>query len=547
LREQPKVLNDPRMAQGRLNIAFVALTVAIGGFLLGFDATVISGVVPFIRDYFGLTGTAGDLKLGWAVSSLGWGAMAGNAVAGPLSDRFGRRRVLLGTALLFVGSSLLAATATTFTGFVIARIVGGLAVGGAILIAPMYIAEIAPAQKRGSLVSLNQLMIVIGISASFFSNYFLLGVGDHNWRWMLGVQTLPAIAYFTLLLFVPESPRWLLLKGRDEQALQVLSRVAGVDQAQASLQQIRQSLAAKPVSRGVRGLLDRRMRFIMLIALGLAFFQQITGINAIFYYLPTIFAQAGGGVDDAFRQAVLVGLVNVGMTFVAIWLIDKLGRKPLLAIGVAGMALSLLTISAAFNDATYRVNEATVASVQKAGVPDSLVAQLGALDGTSYDSERAYVAAVAGAVGAQQFERHRQSFISAALTMNAKLVLIAIIGFVASFAISLGPVMWVLLSEIFPNEQRAAAISVAGFFNALVSASVTFVFPWELSTFGSAGTFLIFGLFASAAFVFVLLLVPETKGRTLEELESELMSPPGTSAKRADALRSAEPATPSIQ
>ncbi len=535
------------MAQGRLNIAFVALTVAIGGFLLGFDATVISGVVPFIRDYFSLTGAAGDLKLGWAVSSLGWGAMAGNAIAGPLSDRFGRRRVLLGTALLFVVSSVLAATATTFTGFVIARIVGGLAVGGAILIAPMYIAEISPAEKRGSLVSLNQLMIVIGISASFFSNYFLLGVGDHNWRWMLGVQTLPAIAYFALLLFVPESPRWLLLKGRDEQALQVLSRVAGADKAQASLQQIRQSLVAKPVSRGFRGLLDSRMRFIMVIALGLAFFQQITGINAIFYYLPTIFAQAGGGVDDAFRQAVLVGLVNVGMTFVAIWLIDKLGRKPLLAVGVAGMALSLLTISAAFNSATYQVDANTVAAVEKAGVPDSLLTQLRTLDGTSYDSERAYVAAVAGAVGAEQVGPHRQSFISAALTMNAKLVLIAIIGFVASFAISLGPVMWVLLSEIFPNEQRAAAISVAGFFNALVSASVTFIFPWELSTFGSAGTFLIFGLFASAAFLFVLFVVPETKGRTLEELEGELMSPARTSANRTDALRSADPVTPPIQ
>ena len=313
---------------GRLNIAFVALTVAIGGFLLGFDANVISGVSPFIRDYFGLTGTSGDLELGWAVSSLGWGAMAGNAVAGALSDRFGRRTVLLGTALLFVGSSLLAALATHFVGFVTARIVGGLAVGGAILIAPVYIAEISPAGKRGRLVSLNQLMIVIGISASFFSNYFLLDVGEQNWRWMLGVQTIPATLYFTLLLFVPESPRWLLLKGRNEQALQVLAKVLGESEARASLLQIRASLASQPVSRGFAGLFDRRVRFIMLVALGLAFFQQITGINAVFYYLPTIFAQAGGGVNDAFRQAVLVGLVNLGMTFVAIWLIDRVGRRP---------------------------------------------------------------------------------------------------------------------------------------------------------------------------------------------------------------------------
>jgi MFS transporter, SP family, arabinose:H+ symporter len=448
------------MMRGRHNIAFIALTVAIGGFLLGFDATVISGVSPFIREYFDLTGNRGDLKLGWAVSSLGWGAIAGNLLAGVLSNRFGRRRVLLGTALMFVASAILAASATHFTGFVAARLVGGLAVGCAILIAPVYIAEIAPAARRGSLVSLNQLMIVIGISASFFSNYVLLDTGEHNWRWMLGVQMVPALLYFALLLFVPESPRWLLLKGRDAPALQILTRVAGEREAQARVHEIRESLASQPVSRGFRGLIERRMRFVMLVALGLAFFQQITGINAVFYYLPTIFAQAGGGVNDAFRQAVLVGLVNVGMTFVAIWLIDRLGRKPLLIAGIAGMAVSLLVIGWAF------------------GQPQ----------------------------------------------MNAKLVLIAIIGFVASFAISLGPVMWVLLSEIFPNEQRAAAISVAGFFNAVVSAGVTFIFPWELSTLGPAGTFLVFGLLAACALIFVLLFVPETKGRTLEELEHDLMS-----------------------
>jgi SP family arabinose:H+ symporter-like MFS transporter len=444
-----------------MNIAFVALTVAIGGFLLGFDANVISGVVPFIRDYFSLTGSGGDLKLGWAVSSLGWGAMAGNLLAGALSDRFGRRRVLLGTALLFVASSLLSATATSFTGFVSARIVGGLAVGSAILIAPVYIAEIAPARKRGSLVSLNQLMIVIGISASYFSNYVLLGVAEHNWRWMLGVQTIPATLYFVLLLLVPESPRWLVLKGRGAEARDVLVKVNGEQEAEVAMQQIRASLTSKSESRGFRGLFDRRLRFILLVAFGLAFFQQITGINAIFYYLPTIFAEAGGGVNDAFRQAVLVGLVNLGMTFVAIWLVDKVGRKPLLIVGVAGMAISLLVISWAFNQSAY----------------------------------------------------------------DARLVLGAIIGFVASFAISLGPVMWVMLSEIFPNEHRAAAISIVGLFNSLISASITLVFPWSLSTLSPAGTFLAFGLFASAAWIFVLLFVPETKGRTLEELEKDLLSP----------------------
>ena len=469
---------EPRdsLGQRKLNVGFVALTAAIGGLLLGFDATVISGVVPFIREYFALTGAGGDLKLGWAVSSLGWGALVGNAFAGVLSDRLGRRKVLLCAAVLFVMSALLASLATTFATFVAARIVGGLAVGAAILIAPVYIAEIAPARRRGGLVSLNQLMIVIGISASFFSNYFLLDVGENNWRWMLGVQIFPALLYLLLLSLIPESPRWLVIKGRDQEALEVLTRVYGAAQAQESLQQIRQSLATRNVSHGWRALFDRRIRLVMLIALGLAFFQQITGINAIFYYLPTIFAQAGGGVGDAFRQAVIVGLVNVVMTVVAIWLIDRLGRKPLLAIGIAGMALSLLTIAWAFN------------------------------------------------------VEPTQALAGAAPTTNPRLVLIAIIGFVASFAISLGPVMWVLLSEIFPNEYRGVAISAAGFWNALVSASVTFVFPWELSTLGPAGTFLVYGVFASAALVFVLLFVPETKGRTLEELEGELMSRPKATA-----------------
>jgi sugar porter (SP) family MFS transporter len=460
-----------RMGQRQLNVGFVALTAAIGGLLLGFDATVISGVAPFIREYFDLHGASGDLRLGWAVSSLGWGALVGNALAGVLSDRLGRRKVLLCAAALFVLSALLASLATTLAAFVSARIVGGLAVGAAILIAPVYIAEIAPAQRRGGLVSLNQLMIVIGISASFFSNYFLLDVGQHNWRWMLGVQVFPALLYLLLLSFIPESPRWLVIKGRDAAALDVLTRIGGAAQAQESLQQIRQSLAARTVSRGWRALFERRIRFVMLIALGLAFFQQITGINAIFYYLPTIFAQAGGGVSDAFRQAVIVGLVNVVMTVVAIRLIDRLGRKPLLAIGVSGMALSLLTIGWAFSQAG-----------------------------------------------------------GAAEAVNARLVLVAIIGFVASFAISLGPVMWVLLSEIFPNEYRGVAISAAGFWNALVSASVTFVFPWELSTLGPAGVFFVYGAFASAALLFVLLFVPETKGRTLEELEGELQSRPKATA-----------------
>jgi sugar porter (SP) family MFS transporter len=455
-----------------LKVIGVASTVALGGFLVGFDATVISGAVPFIRDYFGLGGggDGGSLKLGWAVSCLGWGAMAGNLLAGMLSDRLGRKKVLLLTSVLFLASALTAALSTSFTVFVIARICGGLGVGAAILTAPVYIAEIAPARARGSLVSLNQLMIVIGISISFFSNYFLVSLGAESWRWMLGVQVIPAALYFLLLVLVPESPRWLLSKGREQSALAVLTQVHGSAAAQRELADIQASLVSKSRRFALRELLTGRLRQMLIFGFGIAFFQQATGINAVFYYLPTIFAQAGGGLSTAFGQSVFVGFVNVAMTFVAIWLIDRLGRKPLLCIGVAGMMLSLLSISWAFYAA-----HAPVAG----GPPVS----------------------------------------------HGTVVLVAIAAFVASFAISLGPVMWVLLSEIFPNEERAAAISIVGFWNSLVSASVTLLFPKELATWGPAGTFLAYGLLAGAGLLFIVMLAPETKGKTLEELERMLARP----------------------
>jgi len=455
------------MTSAEFKLIRIAATVALGGFLVGFDATVISGAVPFVRDYFDLGGSAGSLKLGWAVSCLGWGAMAGNLAAGTLSDRLGRRSVLLLTAVLFLASALTAAMSTRFPVFVAARICGGLAVGAAILIAPVYIAEIAPARCRGSLVSLTQLMIVIGISVSFFSNYFLLPLGMNSWRWMLGVQAVPATLYFVLLILVPESPRWLVSKGRVASARLALAAVHGPAASVRELEIIQANPAQKTRRFGIRELLTGRLKRVMIFGLGIAFFQQATGINAIFYYLPTIFASSGGELSTSFAQSVLVGLVNVGMTFIAIWLIDRLGRKPLLAIGLIGATVSLLTISWAFHTAH---------------------ASPGANTPVSHES----------------------------------LVLIAIITYVASFAISLGPVMWVMLSEIFPNEERAAAISVVGFWNSLVSASVTLLFPTELAVWGPAGTFLGYGLLAAAGLLFVMLLAPETKGKTLEELEGIL-------------------------
>jgi len=497
----------------------VALIVALGGFVWGFDATVISGAVPFIQKYFALSGDRGDFLLGLAVSCLGWGVLGGTAVAGSFSDRFGRKKVLITTAVFFTGSALLSALTTAFSLFVFARVLGGIAVGGAILIAPVYIAEISPPQLRGSMVSLNQLMIVLGISASFFSNYALLNVGQNNWRWMLGMDAIPAALYFFLLFAVPESPRWLLGKGQPERAKEILLKTCGAAMAESELDSIRRSFAQKTAGVRFGALFSRKLGFVMFIALTIAFFQQITGINAIFYYLPTIFVQAGGGINAAFWQALLVGLVNLAMTFVAIGFVDRLGRKPLLAVGAAGMAASLLTCSWAFHDSNYQLTEKSFAVLQENKVPVQLISELKASPRTIFPTDKAFFADLEKQFGAERIKPYHDALATAGLNIRASLVLFAIIGFVASFAISLGPVMWVLLSEIFPNQYRGLAMSVAGFWNSAVSATVTLVFPWELSHLGSAGTFLVYGMFAAAALVFVLLFIPETKGKSLEELE----------------------------
>ena len=357
-------------------VVFVSLVVALGGFVWGFDATVISGAVPFVKKYFDLNGDAGALKLGLAVSCLGWGVLGGTAVSGFLSDRFGRKNVLLVTALLFAGSALLSALTTQFPLFVLSRVIGGIAVGGAILIAPVYIAEIAPSNLRGTLVSLNQLMIVTGISASFFSNWYLVDAGQNNWRWMLGVEAVPAMLYFVLLFFVPESPRWLLGKGDQVPAREILQKVRGGNVVEIELENIRESFTETQTNASLGGLFGGKMKFVLLIALAIAFFQQITGINAVFYYLPTIFAEAGGSQNAAFRQAVLVGLVNLGLTFVAIWLIDRVGRKPLLLLGTAGMTISLLTCSWAFYDASYQLTARSYSMLQADNVPPDFLAEL---------------------------------------------------------------------------------------------------------------------------------------------------------------------------
>ena len=456
---------------------FISFIVALGGFLLGFDSAVISGAISGIRTYFEMS----DWELGFSVGCVIFGAMAGNIVAGPMSDRFGRKKVLLITAMLFNISAFWSATATTYVSFVIARIIGGIGIGGAILIAPIYIAEIAPPKLRGSLVSLNQLNIVIGISVAYFSNYFLKDLEGESWRWMLGVEAIPAIFYFVALFAVPRSPRWLIQRlSLVKIAEKILIKIGGKEYAQLTIEEIQRGIAKKEAKGTFSDLFSSRMKTIMIIALGIAFFQQITGINAIFYYAPTIFEQAGGSTDSSFLQAIVVGLTNLVFTLVAIRLIDKLGRKPLLIIGTAAMTIALTMATLAFNNATYDINSSTLAKIDNQEMKTALTT----LEGDTYNSQNEIFDAVSPLLNEAQLFSFKRNEIKNFISINATMVLIAILLYVAAFAISLGPVMWTLLSEIVPGNIKGIAISVVGFFNSLVSYTVTQFFPWELTNLG---------------------------------------------------------------
>lgn len=515
-------------------IVVIAVIVALGGFLLGFDSAVISGAVPFYKDVFGLD--SGSWILGFSVGSIIAGAIIGNFIGGPFSDYLGRKGVLIITAFLFAFCAFGTAFTNNIVFFVIARIVGGLGVGMAILVAPMYIAEISPQKYRGTLVSINQFNIVIGISIAYFSNYFILKNvtdPDLNWRWMLGVGAIPAVLYFLLLFFVPQSPRWLALKGRHDEAKKILTRIGGEEYAQEVHGEILTNLKKANVKgqSSIKEIFSSSMSTILIVGFGIAFFQQITGINAIFYYAPMIFGMAGGAQDSAFIQAAILGLTNVLFTIVAMFLIDKLGRRPLLILGSIGITLSLSLAAFAFNQATYQIKSSEITSlIEEVQVSEEMNKDLALFEkglakmtDVSFESEVEFFDEVEQHIGASNYNLFKNNILQKAISMNAILVLIALIFYVASFAVSLGPVMWTLLSEIFPNKHRGLMISIVGTWNSIVSFMVATIFPVELEILGTAGTFWIFALFGLLTLLFTLKFVPETKGQSLEELEISLM------------------------
>ncbi len=435
----------------------IAGVAALGGLLFGYDTGVISGALLFIRQVMSLSPTLQGIVVAIALA----GATIGAAVAGYLSDLMGRRHVILGAGLLFIAGALISAIAQGILVLLIGRFLVGLAIGTASMLTPLYLAEIAPASDRGAIVSLNQLCITAGILVSYLVGYALAHASD-GWRWMLALGAVPGIILSIGMLVLPESPRWLAGHGRGNDAEKVLQRVRGTTDVSSELNSLRTDIAREGgrIARAA-DLLAPRLRRVLIIGIGLAMFQQITGINTVIYFAPTIFQSAGlSSAATSILATAGVGAVNVIMTIVSMWLIDSLGRRQLLLWSLGGMAVTLFVLSAAF------------------------------FTGTSGQLAWIAVASVAAYVG--------------------------------FFAIGLGPVFWLLIAEIFPLALRGRAMSLATVanwgFNLIVSAT----FLNMVDAVGSAGAFVVYGALSLVALAFVAWMVPETKGRSLEQIEAAL-------------------------
>ena len=504
---------------------FVALVVSLGGFLFGFDAGIISGVMSYAGPEFDLS----DAQTGWVVSSPSFAAMFAMLISGKISDLLGRKKLLVMVAFLYAVSALFSAYAVSYEMLYIARMIGGLAFGAALVLAPTYIAEISTAKSRGKLVSIQQLNIVLGFFVAFLSNYYLnklntsgsTFLSDENvWRWMLGLELIPALVYFVLLFFVPRSPRWLFLKNKRDEGREVLLQMHGEEIADIESKAILASLDKNSESKKatIKDLLKPSLRFIMVVGLTIGILQQVTGINAVYFYATSIFKQTGIGTNASFTSGVFLSFTTVIFTLVSMVLIDRMGRRPLLLFGMAGIAISLLVCAYGFNQATYQL---TSQEIDQLDIAEKEV--LYQISDKTYESDLEFKNEMKELLGSQVYGKNEGDILEQATDINAKLVLFGILGFIACFAFSLGPVMWVMLSEMYPNKYRGIAIGVIGFVNSFASWLVQQVFPWELSNLGNAMSFLIFGLIAVVGFLVFIKILPETKGKTLEELELELV------------------------
>lgn len=460
--------------KAKYNLGYVWLissVAAMGGLLFGWDWVVIGGAKPFFQRYFQLTS---ETQIGWANSCALIGCLIGAVVAGGLSDKFGRKKLLIIAALIFAVTSIGNALADNFTIFIAWRIFGGVAIGLASSLSPMYIAEIAPAQIRGKLVAVNQLTVVIGILLAQYINWYLVRglptgasddfirnswFGQQGWRWMFGLTAAPALLFFIGMFCVPESPRWLAKNGKSNLAHNILKKIGGENYANAATAEIQSTLASEEIQR-VRfaDLLEPKMRKVIVLGVVLAVFQQWCGINVIFNYAEEIFHAAGYDISTVLKNIAWTGSVNLVFTLVALGVVDRGGRRPLMLFGSAALAIIYIAMGFCYFEGVK-------------GLP----------------------------------------------------VLLLVLAAIGCYAMSLAPVTWVIIAEIFPNRIRGAAMAVAVSSLWIACFLLTFSFPVLNKILGSAGSFWLYAAICVAGFIFVFFKLPETKGKTLEQIEKELV------------------------
>ncbi len=455
----------------KLNLLLISLVSAMGGLLFGYDWVVIGGAKPFYEAFFGIG--AMPAMQGWAMSSALIGCLVGALVSGVASDKYGRKKMLIIAAFFFILSAIGTGATNSFTMFIVYRILGGLAIGVASNLSPMYIAEVSPADMRGRFVSINQLTIVIGILAAQIVNWQLAEPvaagattndilnswnGQWGWRWMFWCENVPAGIFFIAAFFIPESPRWLMVNGYTAKAKAVMSKFMSEELIEQECKEIESSATTSSNAGGLRDVLKPSMHKVLIIGIVLAVFQQACGINVIFNYAQEIFSAAGYGVSDILMNIVVTGITNLVFTFVAMFLVDKIGRRPLLLIGAGGLTLIYLIMGAAYY-----------------------------------------------------------------FSITGVALLIIVVAAIACYAMSLAPIMWVIISEIFPTAVRGVAMSIATFALWAACFVLTYTFPLLNNALGAAGTFWIYGGVCLLGFLFTYRYVPETKNKSLEEIERELV------------------------
>lgn len=507
-----------------------SLIVAIGGLIFGLDAALISGTINFITKEFALS----DIQLGTAVSAPALGVLLALPFAGYACDKFGRKKTLIIVAFLYLFSAIFSALAPNYFTLVAARFIGGLAFSS-ISLASMYIGEIAPPRLRGKLVSMTQINIVIGLSAAYFINYLILdwstatsgwavdyGLTTNVWRWMLGSEIIPALLWFALLFTIPESPSWYLLKNKKEEASTVLAKLMPLAEIpkyiNENLERIHSKIDELGIVEQLKGIFTKKMRVILIIATTIAIAQQATGINAILFYAPTVFEQLGLGTDAAFAQAIWIGLVSLVFTVLAILMVDKVGRKPMIIFGMLWIVASLVLCWYGFSLAEYSITPEALTALKD--VPN--IEKLDALVGVVYDSDLAFKNALVDNLGEATAREYAGVFLEKCTTLNATLILVGLLSFIGAFHFSVGPLMWVLFSEIFPVSIRGIAIPFFTIITSLTNWLVQQFFPWQLNNMGVGAIFLFYAIIVGIGLIILSIYLKETKGLTIEEIQATL-------------------------